>query len=122
MKGARPVGVTIVAVIAWVTGIVGILAGVLVLANPAGLPNATTAGWVQIAVGAITLAVSFGLFGGRNVARIIATAVFALNVGAGIYVGISHPSSIWSAVIYGGLALIGLVLLYTGRANEFFRR
>ncbi|MCD2444357.1 hypothetical protein LQ757_18915 [Agromyces sp. SYSU K20354] len=121
MAGSRPGGVTLVAVLAWISGALQILGGILVLVLHTDVPGGTTAAWVSIIIGVITILVSLGLFRGSNVARVIVTIVFVLNLAAAIWVMVAVPAQLWSAVIGGLAALIGLILLYSARANEFFR-
>ncbi|MCD2443561.1 hypothetical protein LQ757_14870 [Agromyces sp. SYSU K20354] len=121
MAGTRPGGVTLVAVLAWISGALQILGGIIVLIGGTEVPGATTAAWVAIIIGIITILVSLGLFRGSNTSRVIVTIVFVLNLASAVYVMFAVPAQLWSAVISGAAALIGLILLYTARANEFFR-
>ncbi|MFD4422877.1 hypothetical protein ACFWN7_15430 [Agromyces sp. NPDC058484] len=121
MAGSRPGGVTLVAVLAWISGAIQIISGIVVLLGAGSVAVAATAAWVAIIIGIITILVSLGLFRGSNAARIIVTIVFVLNLAAAIYTAIAAPNQLWSAIISGVLAVIGLILLYTARANEFFR-
>ena len=113
----RPFGVTLVAVIAWITGAVGVIQGVFTL-----LGGQLTVGIIAIILGVIVVLVSGGLFGGTPGARMLVTVVFLLNIGASIYAMITQPGHFWSAVAGMVLPLIGLMLLYTGRANQFFKK
>ena len=121
MAGTRPGGVTLVAVIAWINGLLALIAGIIVLTAGGGDAALATVGWVQVVIGVITILVGIGLLSGNNLSRILATIVFVLNLGSAIYVMFAAPGQLWSAIISGLLALIGLVLLYSARANEFFR-
>jgi hypothetical protein len=114
MAGERPVGVTIVAVIAWIIGAIQIIAAVLALIAGTG----TNAWWVLI-IGIITIAVSLGLFRGSNVARIIMAIVFALNLVVAVW-QIVIGFNVWSAVVAGILAIVGLVFLFSKKASAFF--
>jgi len=116
VASSRPFGVTLVAVIAWITGALQIITGVIALFG-----GNVTVGIIAIVIGVITILVSVGLFGGRNGARIIVTIVFLLNIGGSIYLLLAHPGQVWSAIGSIILPLIGLILLYTSRANAFFR-
>jgi hypothetical protein len=115
MSATRPFGVTLVAVIAWITGAWQVLTGILALFALRPL-----IGSVSIVIGIITILVSIGLFGGRSGARVIVTIVFLLNIGAAIWVAFSQPDQLWSALGGAILPLIGLILLYTSRANAYF--
>jgi hypothetical protein len=114
MAGERPGGVTLVAVIAWIIGAVQIIAAVIALISNSG----TNAWWVLI-IGILTIAVSLGLFRGSNVARIIMAIVFTLNLIVAVW-QIVIGFNVWSAVIAGILAIIGLVFLFSKRASAFF--
>lgn len=116
MSGTRPFGVTLVAIIAWITGAIQIVSGIISLFG-----GAATAGVVAIIIGVITIAVSLGLFRGSNGARIVTTIVFLLNIAGSFYLRLALDASIWATVGAILLPVIGLVLLYTSRANTFFR-
>jgi hypothetical protein len=116
MAGARPGGVTLIAVLTWINGALGVASGVIGLLGGAG-----TVAWIVLALGVITLAVGVGLLNGSSMARIIATIVFVLNVAAAVYL-LFNGGTLWSAIGTGGLSLIALLLLYTARSNAFFKR
>lgn len=115
MAGPRPGGVTLVAVIAWISGAVQIIGAVISLIAGGG-SNA----WIALIVGILTIAVSLGLFRGNNVARILLAILFVLNLAVAVW-AIVLGVNIWSAIITGILAIIGLVILFSSRANAFFR-
>ena len=121
MADARPGAVTLVAVIAWISGAVNILAGILLLIAAIMAPAALWFGLVQLALGIITIVVSIGLLRGRNAARIVVTIVFVLDLISAVVVILFQQAQVWSGVVSGVLVVIGLVLLWTRRANEFFR-
>jgi CHASE2 domain-containing sensor protein len=115
MTRRRPFGVTLVAVIAWLSGAIQIVDAVIDL-----LGGTKGRGWIALAIGILTIAVSLGLFRGRNVARVIMAVVFVLNIAVGAWALFVSPY-IWIPFFTFLLALIGLVLLFTRRANDFFR-
>jgi hypothetical protein len=115
MAGPRPAGVTVIAVLTWINGAINIASGIISLIGGGGTP-----GWITLALGVVTLAVGVGLLNGSNVARIIATIVFVLSVAAAIYL-LFNGGTLWSAIVSGGLSLIGLILLWTGKSNSFFK-
>lgn len=121
MAEARPGAVTLVAVIAWISGAVNIIAGILLLIAAIMAPAALWFGLVQLALGIITIVVSLGLLRGRNPARIVVTIVFVLDLISAVVVVLFQQALVWSGVVSGVLVVIGLVLLWTRRANEFFR-
>ena len=115
MAGERPVGVTIVAVIAWIIGAIQIVGGILGVIAGAGF-NA----WAVLIVGILTIAVSLGLFRGNNTARIIMAIVFTLNLIVAVW-AIVIGVDFWDQVIAGARAIIGLVFLFSKKASAFFQ-
>jgi len=118
---SRPFGVTLVAIIAWLSGAWSIVQGIVALIQ--GIPTWNVfAAWVTIFIGAITILVSLGLFRGDPSARVVVTIVFVVNV---LIAGATAASGgiPWAAAIPTiVLGLLGIVLLFTPRANAFFRR
>lgn len=124
---SRPVGVTIVAVLAWISGFFSILGGILMIVSGlevASMPREAliVAAVISIIVGIVVIIVSFGLFRGSNVARIITTVVFVLNIINSIVQLFTGTQSIWAALLSALPSIIGVILLYTKPANAFFAR
>lgn len=117
----RPAGVTMVGAIATVSGILGTLGGVLALIVGSSVQYGSIAAGVQILLGIITLAVAAGLLRGSNSARIVISLVFLLNIASVIFLPLALGGVLWAAVASAVLALVGLILLWTARANEYFR-
>jgi uncharacterized membrane protein len=122
MAGTRPGGVTLVAVLAWISGAVNIIAGGLMLFASIMAPDALWFGLIQLALGIITIVVSIGLLRGSQGARLVVTLVFVLNLISALFVIFFQQAQVWSGVVSGIVVVIGLVLLWTRPANEFFRR
>ena len=114
MAGERPVGVTIVAVIAWIIGAIQIVSAILALIAGAGIDA-----WAVLIIGILTIAVSLGLFRGNNTARIIMAVVFTLNLIVAVW-AIIIGVDFWDQIIAAVLAIVGLVFLFSARANAFF--
>ena len=123
MAGQRPGGVLLIAVLAWIGAALQIISGILVLTRVLS-PNGvgTEAAWIAIIVGVISFIVAFFLFSGSNLARILVTISFALSLLTAIFAIIANPANLVAPIISGLVAVVGIVLLYTNRANEFFRR
>jgi glucose dehydrogenase len=115
MAGERPVGVTIVAVIAWIIGAIQIVGAILAIIAGAGIDA-----WVVLIIGILTIAVSLGLFRGSNTARIIMAIVFTLNLIVAVW-AIVIGVDFWDQVIAGALAIVGLVFLFSKKASAFFQ-
>lgn len=123
MAGPRPGGVTLVAIIAWINGVLTLITGILLLVGGAAEDSAPVlwAAWFSIIIGILTIAVGVGLLRGNNTARIVAAVVFALNLISAVITMFAAPGQLWSAIISALLAIVGLVLLFSEKANEFFR-
>ena len=121
MTGTRPGGVTLVAVLAWISGAVNIIAGVLLLIAAIMAPDALWYGLVQLVLGIVTIVLSIGLLRGRPGARVVITVVFVLSLISAVFVIFFQQAQVWSGIVSGIAVLIALVLLWTGRANKFFR-
>ncbi|MBN9190185.1 MAG: hypothetical protein J0I62_17065 [Microbacterium sp.] len=122
MAGQRPGGVVLIAVLAWIGAIAQIISGILVLTrvlSPQGV--GTESAWIAIVVGVISFIVAFFLFSGSNIARILVTISFVLSLLTAIFALLANPANFVAPILSGLVALIGIELLYTGRANEFFR-
>ncbi|WP_322409760.1 hypothetical protein [Microbacterium invictum] len=123
MAGQRPAGVVLIAVLAWIGAALQIISGVLVLTrvlSPDGV--GAEPAWVAIVVGVISFLVAFFLFSGSNVARILVTISFVLSLLTAIVAIAANPANLVAPILSGIVAIIGLALLYTSRANEFFRK
>lgn len=128
----RPGGVTLVAVIVWISGALQVIGGVIGLitasttAEVNGVPESagtlTATAIVAIVLGVVTVVVGAALLRGSQVARVLTTIVLALNLASAVYLLLAVPTSVWQGILNGVLALLGLILLYTRSANAFFRR
>lgn len=117
MTGSRPGGVTLVSILAWISGLIAIIGGVLAFFTVHFLIAV-----ISMALGLITVAVGAGLWRGRNAARVIATIVFILDIAYAVYAIKTNTASFWPELVAGLFAFIGLVFLYTRAANTFFKR
>jgi hypothetical protein len=135
---SRPGSVTVVVVLTWISAVLEILAGVmlLVLAGVAKADGASDIsfgtvllfGIVVLLIGVITAAVASRLGKGGNGARMIITVLEVLQVAGAItaLITLSRSATLDSSpVVSQSIAtiIIGvliLVLLWNQRANEFF--
>lgn len=127
----RPVGVTVVAVIAFIQGIIGVIAGIglIVERNNDSLiehigqssGQIQTYGWIAVIWGVLALLVGWGLWTGGDWARILVAILEVLYVAGGVYLlfawsGAYLWQGIWQIIV--GLAV--LWLLFNPRSDEFF--
>ena len=122
MAAPRPGGVTIVSILAWVSGLLQVItATVVLLAGGDASAALTTAAWILGILGLITIVIAIGLWRGNRAARIIATIVFVLNLANAVFGALSTTGShVWSFWTTALLAVIGLILLWTKAASDFF--
>lgn len=116
---SRPVGVTIVAIIAWLSGVLQIIGSIFAIIGGLLITWPAVLGWIGLVIGLITLWVGIGLWRGNPNARTIAAIVFTINVAFAI-LSLFGGESIWSAISSGGLSAIGLAMLYTSAASRYF--
>ncbi|MGN6326574.1 hypothetical protein [Pseudolysinimonas sp.] len=129
MAGRRPGGVTLVAILVILNGLLGVLVGVLGLAGVAiaGVPALAVLPVIPLVLGILTFLVGISLLRGGQIARGLTTVVLAIDLAFAIYgvfqavVAGAGGGSLWSPIVSGVLALIGIVLLWTRRASAFFR-
>ncbi|MCS5714617.1 hypothetical protein NVV95_08635 [Herbiconiux sp. CPCC 205716] len=124
----RPGGVTLVAVIVWISGALQIIGGVIGLITAQTTAEVTgsagsvvTTSIIAIVLGVVTIVVGAALLRGSQLARVLTTIVLALNLIGGLYLVIGTPSNVLQGILNAVLALIGIVLLYTRSANAYFR-
>jgi hypothetical protein len=110
-------GVVLVAVIAWISGILQLFSGAVMLFTG----GSAATGWLHIVVGLVTFPVCLGLFRARTSARIIVTLVFLVEIAVGVIALIDIQVLAYTAITSAVLAIFGLALLYTPAANASFR-
>ncbi|WP_173923423.1 hypothetical protein [Agromyces sp. Marseille-P2726] len=126
----RPLGVTIVAALAFISGAFDIIGGLLLLPLQGdaavadrfgGAAMVVTMAVISTLVGILTLVVAFGLLGGNPVARIAATILQALSLAMSIWVGITQPTTLATEIPSALLAVAIVILLWTSDATRYFR-
>jgi hypothetical protein len=126
----RPLGVTIVAALAIIAGIIDLIAGVMLLvvqAEPSAVERAggagmiVTAAIVSLLLGAAMIIIAFGLLRGNAAARIAATVLQAFSLVESIWLAVVHPSLAPSEILSALIAVALLFLLWSGEASRYFR-
>ena len=126
----RPIGVAIVAVLAGLSGVVDVITGILLMfqggnpeiADAFGGPNGVLAASIgSILLGVIVLSLSFGIWLGRWVARMIVTVLEALSLIQSLFLAVANlgnPVGEWASVFFSALVMI---LLWTRPSSAYFR-
>jgi hypothetical protein len=116
MAGTRPGGVTLVAVLTWISGAINLIAGVFGL-FPGGIDFWYAVG--LIILGLVIAAVASGLLRGSRLSRTLVTIVQVISLISGVFAIVNGP--LWSGLFTVLIAIIVLVILWSRRANEFFQ-
>jgi hypothetical protein len=128
---ARPGGVTLVAVLTWIVGLLDVLAGTILLFQTSvaatveefgGASQLIASAIFQIFVGVVIIAIAGGLLRGSPSARIVVTVFQVLSIMGGVFLAIAYPAGAIGEYIGIAISLVIIFLLWTGRANAFFRR
>jgi hypothetical protein len=126
----RPVGITIVSIVAFISGVIDIISGILLIFeanNPdvnaalGGSSGAFAAAIGSIVLGAIVVALAYGLWLGRWVARMIVTVLQVLSLIQSLFLAVAYignPVGEWASVFVSAIVLI---LLWTRPASAYFR-
>lgn len=125
----RPVGVAIVSVLAFISGVIDIITGILsifdvddpdVNAAFGGSGGLFASSIGSMTLGLIVVILSFGLWLGHPVARMIVTVVQALSLIHSLFLAVAYlgnPVGEWASVLVSAIVLI---LLWTRPASAFF--
>jgi multisubunit Na+/H+ antiporter MnhB subunit len=128
----RPLGVTLLVVLIVINGLIALVGG-LVLAfqhddrsvirqTAMSSDSLLTYGIALVIVGAIYLLIARGLATGGGISRFLVGAVSLLNLIAGIWVAVEKDGRIQTqAIVSAVISAVVLILLYSPRANAFFR-
>ncbi|KRE21776.1 hypothetical protein [Agromyces sp. Soil535] len=128
--GARPITVAIVAVLAFLSGVVDIITGLLLMfdaGNPevnaafGGSGGALASAIGSMLLGVVVVALSFGIWLGRWVARMIVSVLQALSLIHSLFLAVAYmgnPIGEWASVLVSAVVLI---LLWTRPASAYFR-
>lgn len=126
----RPVGVTFVAVLTMISGALDILGGTILLFQTSiastveqfgGASQLILSALAGILIGVVVILVAVGLLRGRNGARILVTVFEALSILLSVFLAIAYPAGAIGEYIGIVVSVAILVMLWTPRANEFFR-
>lgn len=126
----RPGGVTLVAVLTWIAGALDILGGTILLFQTSiastveafgGASQLIASAIFAILIGVVVVAVAGGLLRGSPGARLVITIFQVLSIASSVFLAIANPAGAIGEYIGIVLSLIVLFLLWSPRANAFFR-
>src|SRR5215207_327736 len=125
----RPLGVTIVAVLAVVAGVFDVIGGIALLAVQGDAAAADRLGGVAVLVslavfsfvtGIVMLLIAWGLLRGNATARIAATVVQGFSLASSLWIGFTQPAMLATEIVSALIALALLMLLWSGEASRYF--
>ena len=126
----RPGGVTLVAVLAMISGVLDIIGGSLLLFQTSaeatverfgGESQLIASALFTILVGVVVIVVAIGLLRGNNASRIIITIFQMISIIGSVFLAIAYPPGAIAEYFSIAVAVIVLFLLWTRRASAFFR-
>ena len=127
---ARPGGVTLVAVLTWISGVLDIIGGSLLLFQTSvdatveqfgGASQLIASALLTILIGVVVIVVAVGLLRGNNASRVVITIFQILSIMGSVFLAIAYPAGAIGEYFSIAVAAIVLILLWTGRASSFFR-
>lgn len=126
----RPAGVTLIAVLIWLSGILNLIGGIILVVTRDNVDverqlqtNSDTLlalGIVSIVIGLIILSVAGGIRRGSGFARAVVSLLLVLEIASAVYVIVKIPGHNTTSFVTGGIAVVALLLLWGPRANRFF--
>jgi hypothetical protein len=126
----RPAGVTLVAVLTWISGLLDIISGSLLLFQTSvsatveqfgGASQLIASALLTILIGVVIIVVGIGLLRGNNASRVVITVFQMLSIIGSVFLAIAYPAGAIGEYFSIAVAAIVLILLWTGRANAYFR-
>ena len=129
----RPIGVSVVAIIAFIQGIIAIVAGIGLIfeRNDSNLlehidrssGTLSTYGVISVIWGAVALLVGYGLWHAASWARMVVTILQIFAIAGGVYLLFGWSGHyVWQGIWQILISLFVLWLLFNPRAEEFFYR
>jgi hypothetical protein len=128
----RPFGVTLLVVLIVINGLIAVVGGLfltiqhddrdVIRETSVSSDNLLVYGISLVIVGAIYLVIARGLAAGGGISRFLVGAFSLLNLIGGIWVAVEKDGQLQTqGIINAVISGIVLLLLYSPRANAFFR-
>jgi hypothetical protein len=126
----RPGGVTVVAVFAWISGLLDVIGGTLLLFQTSvaatveqfgGESQLIASALLEILVGVVVIVVAIGLLRGNDASRIVITIFEIVSIVGSVFLAIAYPAGAIAEYFSIAVAAIVLLLLWTRSASAYFR-
>ena len=128
----RPFGVTLLVVLIVINGLIAVIGGLflaiqhddrdIIRQTKVSSDNLLAYGISLVVIGAIYLVIARGLASGGGISRFIVGAFSLLNLVGGIWVAVEEDGQLETqGIINAVISGVVLLLLYSPRANAFFR-
>ena len=129
MANDRPGSVTLVAVLAWISGALDVFSGTLLLFQTSvnatvdqfgGPSQLIASALLTILIGVVVIVVGVGLLRGNSASRIVITIFEMLSIIGSVFLAIAYPAGAIGEYFSIAFSAIVLLLLWTRRASAFF--
>jgi hypothetical protein len=129
---ARPIGVTIVAVLLLISGVLGLIGGIFGFVGAANMGSASVEGVVLDPLGlnllsgffllaaVLNIVFAFGILRGSRIARLIVTILQVLSIISGVASLVMGGVGVWSGILNLVLPILIIVLLWVGEQTKAF--
>jgi hypothetical protein len=128
----RPGGVTFVIALTWIVAFLSMVSGFLaILGDDAPLAGSSLdsgasvgAGWAEVIVGVLIALMAIGLAARSALARLLVSALMVVRVAGAVWIAFEFAGvGGWLAsALIGGMAVLVLLLLWNGPADDYFSR
>lgn len=121
MNAKRPFGITFLAFLTWINGLLGVMLGMLLLfSDDYTAPGVMPFAIATAAVGVLTILVATGLLHANPMARLIITVLQLLSiVAAGSHIFFTQKVLL-ADIITIVISLVVLLMLWSRKSNKFF--
>ncbi|HEY6799878.1 MAG TPA: hypothetical protein VI121_04495 [Agromyces sp.] len=125
----RPIGVAIVAVVAFLSGVIDIISGIVLIfrgndpevsAALAGSGGVLAASIGSMVLGLIVVVLAFGLWLGHAVSQMVVTVLQALSLIQSLFLAVAalgEPTWEWASIV---ISAVVMILLWTPSAKAYF--
>ncbi|UOQ88121.1 hypothetical protein MUN74_12580 [Agromyces endophyticus] len=126
----RPGGVTFIAVLVWISGLLDIIGGTILLFQTSvaatvesfgGASQLIASAIVSILIGVVVMIVAAGLLRGSSAARLVVTIIEVISIASSIFLAIAYPAGAIGEYLSAVISVIVIAMLWTRRASAFFR-
>ncbi len=130
MASTRPGGVTLVAVLTWISGLLDIIGGTILLFQTSvaatvdqfgGPSQLIASALLTVLIGVVVIVVAVGLLRGSEGSRIVMTIFQILSIVSSVFLAIAYPAGAIGEYFGIAISAVVLLLLWSRSASDYFR-